>query len=595
MKHFLHLIPRLSRNIAISLSLATISFVIYLSNFKTIGAGDTVPASLLPIVLLTEGRIYFDSYEQHYKNTENPVYFFVHTNQGLVSSYPLATGFLATPIYVIPVLWWKIIRSPTIEEWISFAGIMEKAAAATIASISIIVFFYTCRALNCREATAFWLSAAFAFGSEAWSTSSQGLWMHGPGILFMLLSTVLALSQAQAPSPKLAFFLGLSCGIAIAVRLNNVLFVGPILCWILCKQPRRFLLTLLSTFAIVIPLLAYNRAFYGNFTGFYGIPFGTPFLTGLNGVLFSPARGLLIYFPLTLFAILGLAKVTHEPATHRSIYLTFVVFIAAGIISVSKWDVWWGGHSYGPRLLADIQPFLLLASVPVCKSIFEQSGSKLGAFGFTVLLAWSSGTQALGAYAPTDWNSSPKSVDLAPGRLWDWGDNPISRSLRLIESTLWRRGPLFMLLPPKEVASLTGPRSVLVAANGKPATLSFGSEWYPPESGKFGLDSWRLSPGSATVIVENPHAFAVEAKLGLSISSLGRRSLSLVIGSREIWQGTLTPEPTKITIPTFYLEPGENRLQFVTPDTAASPGNGDTHRLAFEVRGIRIELRDPKH
>jgi hypothetical protein len=62
-----------------------------------------------------------------------------------VSTYPLATGFLATPIYTIPVLGWKIIHKPTIEEWISFAGIMEKAAAAAITSISIIVFFYTCR------------------------------------------------------------------------------------------------------------------------------------------------------------------------------------------------------------------------------------------------------------------------------------------------------------------------------------------------------------------------------------------------------------------------------------------------------------------
>ena len=57
--------------------------------------------------------------------------------------------------------------------------------------------------------------------------------------------------------------------------------------------------------------------------------FETPFLTGLEGVLFSPARGLVIYFPLTLFAILGLAKVTRGPVTHRSIYLALVSFIAA--------------------------------------------------------------------------------------------------------------------------------------------------------------------------------------------------------------------------------------------------------------------------
>jgi len=325
----------------------------------------------------------------------------------------------------------------------------------------------------------------------------------------------------------------------------------------------------------------------------YGVSFGTPFLTGLEGVLFSPARGLLIYFPLALFAILGLAKVTREPAAHRSIYLAFVLFIAAEIVSVSKWSMWWGGHSYGPRLLADVQPFLLLASIPICKAIFEP-GPKFWAFGFFILFAWSCGAQALGAYVPTDWNSSPKSVDLAPGRLWDWGDNPMRRSLRLVELTLWRRGPLFMLLPPKEVVSLTGPRSMLIAANGKPATLSFGSEWYAPESGKFGLDSWRWSSGSATVTVQNPHAFAVEAKLDFTISSLNPQTLSLIVGGREIWRGTLTTEPINKTTPTFYLEAGDNQLQFVTPNPTAGPGNGDTRRLAFQVRSIRIELRDPR-
>jgi hypothetical protein len=56
----------------------------------------------------------------------------------------------------------------------------------------------------------------------------------------------------------------------------------------------------------------------------------------------------------------------------------------------------------------------------------------------------------------------------------------------------------------------------------------------------------------------------------------------------------LTPETINIAIPTFYLEPGENRLQFVTLDTAPSLGNGDTRRPALEVKGIRIKLRDPR-
>jgi hypothetical protein len=99
--------------------------------------------------------------------------------------------------------------------------------------------------------------------------------------------------------------------------------------------------TLVSTIIVVIPLIAYNRACYGNFTGAYGLDFSAPFLPSLEGILFSPARGLLIYFPLTIFAIIGLAKALCQPTTHRTIYLVFVVFIGVGIASVAKWLMWW--------------------------------------------------------------------------------------------------------------------------------------------------------------------------------------------------------------------------------------------------------------
>ena len=78
---------------------------------------------------------------------------------------------------------------------------------------------------------------AYAFGSEAWAISSQALWMHGPGVLSILQS----LKLAGVPSAERALLVGLCCGIAIAVRVNNVIFVGPLLCWILITDRRSFL------------------------------------------------------------------------------------------------------------------------------------------------------------------------------------------------------------------------------------------------------------------------------------------------------------------------------------------------------------------
>jgi len=100
---------------------------------------------------------------------------------------------------------------------------------------------------------------AYAFGSEAWAISSQALWMHGPGVLSILQS----LKLAGVPSAERALLVGLCCGIAIAVRLNNVLFVGPLLCWILIKDRRSFLWCTVPVLILGTLVAAYNYAMFG--------------------------------------------------------------------------------------------------------------------------------------------------------------------------------------------------------------------------------------------------------------------------------------------------------------------------------------------
>jgi hypothetical protein len=93
--------------------------------------------------------------------------------------------------------------------------------------------------------------------------------------------------------------------------------------------------------------------------------------------------------------------------------------------------VWWGGHSFGPRIAADLAvPFALLAAVLLVHwpSSTTRSWTKGAA---TAALAWSVLVQALGAfsYPAGDWNGLPLNVDLTHDRLWDWRDSQLSRTL----------------------------------------------------------------------------------------------------------------------------------------------------------------------
>jgi len=221
-----------------AVAFVVLSFLVYLSNWRTINAGDTQPASLLPITLVLHGSIDLSMFERHYRNVSTNSTFFAHTERGYFSRYPLASGFLAVPIYVVPVLLLETIKQPTPDDWIKVAVVMEKISGALLTSLSVIVFWLLTRALGAKRTCAATLTTAYAFGSEAWSISSQALGMHGPGVLFILLSILLSLKLGEAPTAKRALTVGLCCAIAIAVRVNNVLFVGPLLCWILIEHRR---------------------------------------------------------------------------------------------------------------------------------------------------------------------------------------------------------------------------------------------------------------------------------------------------------------------------------------------------------------------
>jgi hypothetical protein len=94
--------------------------------------------------------------------------------------------------------------------------------------------------------------------------------------------------------------------------------------------------------------------------------------------------------------------------------------------------VWWGGHSFGPRLLADVVPVLVLGLVPVWPPVWR---SRAGRSLFLVTFAASALVGALGVFhypspRSVEWNDTPKKVDWAHERLWDWRDPQLLRLLR---------------------------------------------------------------------------------------------------------------------------------------------------------------------
>jgi hypothetical protein len=178
--------------------------------------------------------------------------------------------------------------------------------------------------------------------------------------------------------------------------------------------------------------MAYNMRSFGSpfttaFTGETGPSriwssgshlFSTPLSEGLVGILASPGRGLFVYSPILLVSIVGVVMVWKD---RKQVLLKYLSLAPLPLILLTaKWVSWWGGGSYGPRLLADITPFLCLYLYPP----FERAQSRrFLRYGFACLAALSITFHALRVFGGGDWNGHPN-VDWHPERLWSWSDSP---------------------------------------------------------------------------------------------------------------------------------------------------------------------------
>jgi hypothetical protein len=429
--------------------------VVYLANGVTITSGDTVPNTLLAFNLLENHTLHFDNLRQATIPSAVAPYFFIESQRGhLTSLYPIGVAIVTFPLYLLFYLYLKLAHIPVNlmdGSFDSYRLWFEKLAAVTIAALSV-ALFYTASRSRFSRGISFSTTGIFAFATNTWVTSSQGLWQHGASSL-MLLSAVVCLLKANViPRQHGVMWLGmagLATGLLPAIRPTSGLLAIALLIYVFathrnCSIP--FLLGLCSA----IPGLAWNLYYFGNISGGYSGLLGdiyrfTPsqLIESFIGLLISPSRGLLIFSPILLFGIPGLVnliKLRHQ----RDIQLW--ICLAMGCLGIFTaycfYTIWWGGHCYGPRYMTDFLPVMcyvlnfplmqgarlnypwwdevphcsLLLSVVLVFSLWVQV---VGAFGLAA------GTAGRSEATPNFWNEVP--IDLNQQKLWDWQDNQIRR------------------------------------------------------------------------------------------------------------------------------------------------------------------------
>jgi hypothetical protein len=410
-----------------------VPFFIYNLNLRPIPSGDTTPAALLPFAILGDHTITFDRFESWYAESQhmNPAWFIRLGNGHYYSTYPILLPLALTPFYA-PLGIWIDLRHMPPGRVVLLARVLEKVSASLIAALSVAAFLALAERLAGARA-ALILTIVYAFGSETWSISSQALWQHGLSELTIILALLSVIWAEDRPDRLLPVALaGLCSGFSVANRLTNVIFfvlLGGYALWSRWTASRK-LAFVISAALFPAANITYNLAVFGHPFGVFTSleRFRGYMPNGLAGLLVSPSRGLLVFSPVLAFAAIGVYRWFRGDRTpYPKVYLICLLTGAAHLLMVSRWRGWLGGVNYGPRLMTDVLPCLVILLIPAM-SLVERSRSWKLAFGTALVL--SIAVQGIGAfcYPNGHWDSLPVSVGKQRQRVWDWKDNQIFRS-----------------------------------------------------------------------------------------------------------------------------------------------------------------------
>ncbi len=240
---------------------------------------------------------------------------------------------------------------------------------------------------------------ALAFASPFWVYAYQ-MWSEPLVALLLLAAAHQAGRWREDGDDRRPVLIGLLLGTILVTKVAlGVLWLG-MAAGLWAARPERDPRTLarralrvgLGALPPVALLLAYNQARFGDplETGYRGEvdEFITPFWEGLYGLLLSPARGLLIYFPLLLVAPLALPRLRRRAP---ELFWTGALGLPCLLLLYARWWSWEGGWCWGPRFLLPALPFFVIALACLVEPPLRRLGQGLLGLGLLagLLVTWS--------------------------------------------------------------------------------------------------------------------------------------------------------------------------------------------------------------
>ena len=268
-----------------------------------------------------------------------------------------------------------------------------------------------------------------AFGTQMWSSVSRSPWAQ-TWHLFLVTAIILLLLRHLHRASLLATLL-VWAGFVRPMAGPTLFVVGVYILFELKSRVERtvYIATGLLWAGVLGAIMLF---FVGQLLApvyFPGLMTTKGVAEHLAGVLVSPGRGLLVYVPIVVVPLYLTARYWRRLPQRRLASLALAAILST-IVTLACCHLWWGGHSYGPRNLAETVPWFSLLAILGIKAFLEDfhlTTNRRGALIGTavLLLIVSISINAPGALSwswETSWNrtleTDPDPAD--PDQLWDW-------------------------------------------------------------------------------------------------------------------------------------------------------------------------------
>jgi len=354
-------------------------------------------------------------------------YFVARTTDGSVSSvFGPMPALLGAP-FMEGLEPGTVVTDLEIERRARHASALAVALAAILLSAAL--------SARAPPITAAALALVTALSFAGVPTLGQGLWQQ-TALLVPFTAAMATLAWASWRGGLLLALTPSLLAVAALTRPNAAILVLVLgYAWLetIRREPawRRLVAAALPLLVLsALPQLAWNAATSGDPLGIHAyvaahtdhaVVMGLgpkAFLTGLSGLLVSPARGLLFYAPAVLLALYVAFRRGDRIAKVIGVGIVLHLFV------VAAYRQWWGGWVFGPRMLAEVvwlSP-LLLVRVPL-------EGALRKAVLVTGAVTLAVGVLGSFRYELGVWDLR-RNPDLHNDALWDLGDSPVVAMLR---------------------------------------------------------------------------------------------------------------------------------------------------------------------